>query len=627
MNPFRRTLFFCASLLFCLAPAPSVFAQTSPQTSTQLSIDPARLPQNTVFYVLWRGAPAPAARTANSLYALWDDPGFAPARAAMFDNFLSESGKSSDAKSQITREELSEYLTLLENPMSVGFVSDPATDKPKSVSLRAPSAADSASPKSDSAHKWNGFFFIYDRTGKEALLAKALLRIRAAQKDPPKLTPTTIAGVPAMKVEHKTETDYWVEIGRYAISSGEPSVVEQILRGTKTGAPSSASLLSPSDVAALDKVLRNTKTTAPSSTFLGGVPAFKEANPVLGGGILEYFINISSVTKLAADSSGPGGFRTGPVLGAMKIDALHSVAGRVVLDGSKTRMQLAFLGEASAGTVFDIWDAGQEKPASLAYVSPAAVSYRETQLNLPGIYALAMRVAKSFTAKGDEDKTDLVESMARAKLGMSISDALTSFTGELGYLQNDSSFDFSKHTYFIGLRNRENSLKVIRRVFIDEISSDLDEGNVTFLNLSFGGKQNAQTASNAIHLAVTSDMILIANQRDALNPALAQHTSSAKPSLLDPFLADRAKYPQNINGLNFMDFQKFDWQSLRDLPFRDTTDKKSAMESTGPEKTAPSKAKSWLDEIDPKVFARHLHFSSGYSWKDASGIHFDGWID
>jgi hypothetical protein len=242
---------------------------------------------------------------------------------------------------------------------------------------------------------------------------------------------------------------------------------------------------------------------------------------------------------------------------------------------------------------------------------------------------LALRVAKSLAAKGDDDKTDLVESMARAKLGMSITDALNSFTGELGFLQNDSSFDFSKHTYFIGVRSRENSLKVIRHIFLNEISSDLDEGNVTFLNLSFGGKQTPQSASNAnaIHLAVTPDMILIANQRNALNPALAQHASSDKASLLDPFLADRAKYPQSINGLNFLDFQKFDWQSLKDLPYRGTTDKKSAMKSASPEKTVPSKPKSFLDEIDPKVFARHLHFSSGYSWKDANGIHFDGWID
>jgi len=588
MNPFPRTLFFCAALLFCLASAPSLFAQTSPQASPQPSIDPARLPENTVFYVLWRGAPASAARTANSLYSLWDDPEFAPARAAMFDNFLSESGKSSDVKSKITREELSEYLALLENPFSLGYVGGPA----KSVATTR---------LIDTQHKWNGIFFIYDRTGKEALLAKAILRMRAAEKDPPTISTITIAGIPALKEERKSGTSYWLDSGKYLISSGEPSVIEKILTRMKSGAI--------------------------PATSLGSSAAFKEANSILGGGIFEYFINTSSVTKLAADSSGPGGFRTGPILDAMKISALHSVAGRVVLDGSKTRMQLAFLGDASAETIFDIWDAGQAKPVSLAYVSPDAVSYRETQLNLPGIYALAMRVAKSFAAKGDDDKTDLVESMARAKLGMSITDALNSFTGEFGFLQNDSSFDFSKHTYFIGVRNRENSLKVIRHVFLSEISSDLDEGNVTFLKLSFGGKQTAQSASNAIHLAVTSDMILVANQRDALKPALAQHASSAKASLLEPFFAERAKYPQSINGLNFLDFQKFDWLSLKGLPYRTIADKKSAMNSTSAEKTLPSKPKSFLDEIDPKVFARHLHFSSGYSWKDANGIHFDGWID
>jgi len=617
MNPFRRNLLFCASLLLCLASAPSLFAQASPQTSAQTfqtSIDPARLPENTVFYVLWHGAPTPAARTANSLYALWDDPEFAPAGAAMFDNFLNQSGKSSDAKSKITREELSEYLTLLENPFSIGYVSEPA----KSVA---------STRLIDDKHKWNGIFFIYDRTGKEALLAKAILRMRAAEKDPRTISTITIAGIPALKEERKSGTSYWLDSGKYVISSGEPSVIEKILRGTKSAGASSASLLSPSDVAAVEKALRNTKTGAPPSPFLGGVPAFKEANSVVGGGIFEYFANIAAVTQLAADASGPGGFRAGPVLDAMKTSALHSVAGRIVLDGSKTRMQLAFLGDASTGTIFDIWDAGQAKPASLAYVSSDAVSYRETQLNLPGIYALAMRVAKSFTAKGDDDKTDLIESIARAKLGMSITDALNSFTGELGFLQNDSSFDFSKHTYFIGVRNRENSLKVIRHIFLNEISSDLDEGNVTFLNLSFGGKQTAQNLSNAIHLAVTPDMILVAGKRDALNPALAQHASSAKAGLLDPFLTDRAKYPQSINGLNFLDFQKFDWQSLKNLPGRNKATGASVLLGLTSDKSAPAPEKSWIDEIDPKVFARHLHLSFGYSWKDANGIHFDGWID
>ena len=38
------------------------------------------------------------------------------------------------------------------------------------------------------APAWNGMFFIYDRSGKEELLSKAVLRMRGAEKDIPKLT-------------------------------------------------------------------------------------------------------------------------------------------------------------------------------------------------------------------------------------------------------------------------------------------------------------------------------------------------------------------------------------------------------------------------------------------------------
>ena len=95
--------------------------KSQPSSPSAQSIDPSRLPKNTIFYVLWRGAPTSAARSANSLYALWDDPGFAPARNALFDSFMSEK-KSTDAKSQLTREEISQYMDLLENTMSIVLV-------------------------------------------------------------------------------------------------------------------------------------------------------------------------------------------------------------------------------------------------------------------------------------------------------------------------------------------------------------------------------------------------------------------------------------------------------------------------------------------------------------------------
>ena len=622
MKLFRRALVLSVSLI-CLVSAPSLLAQKSqPSSPSAQSIDPSRLPKNTIFYVLWRGAPAPAARSANSLYALWDDPGFAPARNALFDSFMNEK-KSADAKSQLTREEISEYTTLLENQMAIGFVSDPAKNN-------SASASDSAK-KPDTAHKWNGFYFIYDRTGKEALLAKALLRIRAQEKFPPKISPTTIAGIPAQKIEHKSgETDYWVESGKYVITSEELSVVQQLLTRFNSGAPSQASLISSDQAAELEKIVARTTPGAPAMS-LGGVPAFKEANPVLGnGGILEFFLNVSDAIKLAGDAPGPQGIRPSTIFDSIKMSSVHAISGRVFLEGAKTRFQAGILGEAAPGTIFDIWDAGQEKPASTAYITPNAVSYRETQLNLPGVYALAMQIAKSFLPKGtDEDRKNMIDAASLVKLGMPASGALNSLTGELGYLQTDSSFDFGKNTFFVGVRNRENALKLLRHAFIDEISADTDLNGVTYLTLDFSKPAEGQKPSPAtkFNLAVTKDMILVATQGESLRAPLAQSAASATTTPLTPFLSSHNDGHATLNGLSFVDFQKFDWQSLKNLPGRNKAVGTSVVLGLAQDKAAPAPEKSWLEQIDPKVFSRHLHLSLGYSWKDEHGLHIDGWID
>src|SRR5215475_7345504 len=160
MKTIRSVIFAFAVICIFLPLAHTNSAQTAP------SIDPSRFPKNTVFYVFWRGAPPAEARGANSLYALWDDPGFAPARNALFDSFLHDARKSGETKPQPTREEVAEYTTLLENPMAIGFVTDPEA-KSKSGTTKS-DGTNSASAKPETMHKWNGFFLVYDRSGKEA---------------------------------------------------------------------------------------------------------------------------------------------------------------------------------------------------------------------------------------------------------------------------------------------------------------------------------------------------------------------------------------------------------------------------------------------------------------------------
>ncbi|MEI4927491.1 hypothetical protein Q8G50_33785, partial [Klebsiella pneumoniae] len=60
MNSFRRTIGIAVALVLSL-----IFSTQLRAQSAQSSIDPARLPKNTVFYVLWRGAPSSTARSAN----------------------------------------------------------------------------------------------------------------------------------------------------------------------------------------------------------------------------------------------------------------------------------------------------------------------------------------------------------------------------------------------------------------------------------------------------------------------------------------------------------------------------------------------------------------------------------
>src|SRR5215470_1266297 len=201
------------------------------RAAAQVPLEPAQLPPRTSFYLVWRGAPPQNVRSANSLLALWDDPDFAPVRSAMFENMMRSSEKDS-SKQALTREEIEQYSTLIENAFVVGYIAKP----------EAKMTVSAVPPKPTGEHPWNGMFLIYDRTGKESLLSKALLRMRGQEKEMPQISQLTVAGVPVLKVEHKENVTYWVEHGKYAASASERSVLEEILTRLESRTPPASSL-------------------------------------------------------------------------------------------------------------------------------------------------------------------------------------------------------------------------------------------------------------------------------------------------------------------------------------------------------------------------------------------------
>jgi len=169
MNRCIWTRFLCIFLL-TIAPA---------AVSARPELDPGQLPKTTIFYLAWHGTPSGEARTANSLLALWDDADFAPVRAAMLEGMQGRSATAQKATA-LTREEITEYATLLDNEFVFGYLANPNPAKnPETISPSAPMTG-----------TWNGAFFVYDRTGKQELLAKLLLHIRMSEKDAPKMSAT-----------------------------------------------------------------------------------------------------------------------------------------------------------------------------------------------------------------------------------------------------------------------------------------------------------------------------------------------------------------------------------------------------------------------------------------------------
>jgi hypothetical protein len=575
----------------CFAPRPSV---------AQLPIEPAQLPARTVFYLLWRGTPSGEVRRNNALFALWDDPEFASARTSFVETVLShpENQQSQKDKPKVSREELAQYATLLDNSFLLGYIQKPPAPTAPKDSASKESAAKDTTPKTPPA--WNGGFFIYDCTGKEDLLSKAVLRVRGSESDVPKLSQITVAGVSALKVERKTGVTYWAENGKYAASANELPVFEEILNRL------------------------NGKATGSS---LSQSEAFQEAKALFAGGVLEFFLGLSNASGLAADLPNNPVVPLKPFLGALKLDAIHSIAGHLSLEGSKTRMTASLLGDTTSGGLFDLWADGQANPASLSMVTSDTVYYSESQFDLLGIYRTLKRALSQLSGNTSNAPNPL-ENMAETRLGMPVPDALATVTGEFASLQNSPALDTTQRIYWLGIRNKPDALKLARTVLGDRISSERNEGDAAFLKVSLGGAQSSAgvTQWNFYYLAMTPSFLLGAGKSETLHAYLQQAASNSTSALPKNISAFRGQYPEKLNGFSYFDFQKLDWPAVKAKWIAESNKSAKAAKSN---EAAESNQKftDWLSQVNPEVFPRHLHSLIGASWKDAKGVHFDERLD
>jgi hypothetical protein len=564
---------------------------SSGRAFAQAPLEPAQLPARTTFYLIWRGTPPAEARKANSLLALWDDPDLAPLRAAIFQNMQGNSPKGAAAQ-PLTREEVEQYSSLLENSLVLGY-------------LRKPDAKVAAVRAESTDHPWNGMFFAYDRTGKELLLAKAVLRLRSQEKEQPKISQITIAGSPVLKIERKDGVTFWGEHGKYAVSAADPKVFEEIA----------------------------TRLDAKSATAsLAQTAAYQEAGSLVGAGVLEFFVRVPQLKDLAPPDTANSPVKAAPILEALKLDAIHSICGHLTVEGAKARVQGAMLGDVAPGTLFDFWPAGQQSPASLPLVSGDTVSYTEGQVNLAALYEIIKRAIRVAMPQMQQGGTDMIEAMAAGRIGMPLSEALNLPSGEFASIQANPVLDPQKAVYYLGIRKKPETLRLIRSIFGDQLSSERNEGDTTFLKVSLSGGQGSTGVAqwNFFNLAVKPTFILGTSRNETLREFIAKSPVIDAPARLDlppAFVAARAQFPETLNSISFLNFQKIDWPGLKNRWITEARKISEKTTSTAAQKSAASQVPDWLSNLNPEVFPRHLHFVAGASWKDSKGLHIDEWLE
>lgn len=569
----RHILGLAAAALFVFLPAAPLFAQSSEIAD--------RLPPATFDYMCWRGTAFIAAgEQKNHILQLIEDPDFAPLRQRAMDDFRKGMEKQGVADKMPT---LPEIISLLDNPMAAGLVLTSALPGAKNTDSDAPSPA-------------IGFFFLYDTTGKTALIDLLRTNPKLKEKEARPVLDYDFEGVKVEGRSSGTTVSYTARVGHFFIMADQEQVIEELIR--------------------------RFRGPAKPATSMTQVPGFKEVRPYIGSdAAIELFAYNPGVEKLIP----PGQVDK---VGAVLIDALH--LGKIHVLGvgisfaqEATRFRGAVLGDT---TPVGLFDAAGESTATLVtepYVDRGPF-FSISKFDLSALYHL-IRTGFGAVAAQKGANIAAVEAMAKNYLGMSIDEALQLFTGEIGSRTSVSDDGEWQKSFAIAIRKQPEVLRLLRTAVGSYISDEKTEGDITFLEFSAPSKNAAGGTSNRplYYVAVTPQMIYASPQKAALRETLARVKSGpagnafAEGLPIKDWKELRARLPEKLSGIGGADLSKLSWEKYIQRY------QLQVMEAT---KDSDSAASDYFNLLKPEVFFRHLHAAISGWWKDSNGVYFDSYI-
>jgi len=556
-----------------------------------------RLPAATQSYVHWRGTKAlDPATTKNRLAQLWEDPDFAPVRRALVKQAYTTAWRA-PYSGPVTADQLDSLSVLFENESIAGSMAPApaAAPKPISAGAGAPLAG-----KAGGANAVGDTFVVYDGTGKEAIVQKAVELMTKAAPGAPKVSSYAFGETKVEWIKTGAGSIYWAQTGSYFIRATRKELEEDLI--TRFRAKSAAA-------------------------SLGDDADWKRAKEhFIPGAALDVFVRMEKPP--AADANGGDEFNRSKFESAAHLDRVHALVASVSLSGEATRIRAVLLADTAAGSLFDV--AGTSAPGfETLPLARGGASYNVIRLNLPAIYQFIHGAVADALPPKQGNAVKGFDVLGATMLGMPIPDALGILGGEMAAVTSGPDDPTYSDLYAATIRKPDALLGILHKTMGMMIEHEDHSDGVTFLDL--GSKSVDPKTKAPVHLsyyvAVTPRMVLVSERKSMVRDAAARiaDANSRLPAMAlaaDPeFVQFRALLPKNLSGLTYTQMSKLTWE--RDLS---TMVKSAGNIAAGGTATPGGADADALRGVNLSVFGRHLHSYAGGWWKAADGIYFDSYL-
>jgi hypothetical protein len=554
---------------------------------------PGILPADTSFVVYSRGtAHAEATYTGNPMVQSWNSPDFAQFREQGINYLVRHTDwKVNGRPVKFSSAEAEQIFSFLKGPMMLGF----------SGALDYGSLAQASTPSTKQLMNAGGMFVIIDATGKTAQFDVLFKLIEANVPKAVTRTQADFSGVSIEKFASPNNTSFATRVGNYFVWSNRQKVIEDLVSRINSHSAAAATL-------SQDSTFQRCRANSDPDS------------------ISEVYFCFPDLTKTAIPAAGQ--FDTMAAMRSLHLDTLRAFCGSFAITQQGEHSRWAVLGDTTAGGIFDFFGANRSNFDTLALAPTSAFSYVSFSFDLPGIYKSVRSLAMAGLPQQQASAVQMAEVMISSQIGMPVADVLALVGGKIATIQLDPNATTPSPLIAVSISSPEKVALLFHKFGGNSIVEDSYENGVTLfktksLNAALPGSKDPIPPTP--YYAVTPHFLLYGTDKQAVRKAA--QSDSASGSARGSSLADssetsalRAALPHDLLGLSISDYTHHDWAAEITKSLGET--EKSDTSKLSPEDIQFfDTMKKFSATILGKMMLRRS--VSGW-WKDADGIHYEG---